>query len=48
MARRSIGFPLTVGIVLTLIAVSLAVGWQILVVADLAWWREGSPRFSGC
>jgi signal transduction histidine kinase len=36
MARRSIGFPLTVGIVLTLIAVSLAVGWQVLVVADLA------------
>ena len=36
MARRSIGFPLTVGIVLTLIAVSLAVGWQILVVADIA------------
>jgi signal transduction histidine kinase len=36
MPRRSIGFPLTVGIVLTLIAVSLAVGWQILVVADLA------------
>jgi signal transduction histidine kinase len=35
MPRRSIGFPLTVGIVLTLIAVSLAVGWQILVVADL-------------
>jgi signal transduction histidine kinase len=35
MTRRSIGFPLTVGIVLTLIAVSLAVGWQILVVADL-------------
>lgn len=36
MARRSIGFPLTLGIVLTVIAVSLAVGWQILVVADLA------------
>ncbi len=36
MARRSIGFPLTVGIVLTLIAFGLAVGWQILVVADLA------------
>jgi len=35
MARRSIGFPLTIGIVLTVIAVSLAVGWQILVVADL-------------
>lgn len=40
MTRRSIGFPLTVGIVLTLIAVSLAVGWQILVVADL----EPVPR----
>jgi signal transduction histidine kinase len=36
MARRSIGFPLTLGIVLTVIAVTLAVGWQILVVADLA------------
>ena len=35
MPRRSIGLPLTVGIVLTLIAVGLAVGWQILVVADL-------------
>jgi len=33
--RRSIGFPLTIGIVLTLLAVALAVGWQILVVADL-------------
>ncbi len=40
MTRRSIGFPLTIGIVLTLIAVSLAVGWQILVVADL----EPVPR----
>ncbi len=35
MTRRSIGFPLTLGIVLTVIAASLAVGWQILVVADL-------------
>lgn len=36
MARRSIGFPLTIGIVLTLLALALAVGWQILVVGDLA------------
>ena len=35
MKRRSIGFPLTIGIVGVLIAVALAVGWQILVVADL-------------
>jgi signal transduction histidine kinase len=36
LARRSIGFPLTIGIVLTLLALALAVGWQILVVRDLA------------
>ena len=36
MPRRSIGFPLTIGIVLTVLAVALAVGWQILVVSDLA------------
>lgn len=35
MARRSIGFPLTIGIVLTTLAVVLAVGWQLLVVSDL-------------
>ena len=35
MARRSIGFPLTVGIVLTLLLLTLAVGWQILVVSDV-------------
>jgi signal transduction histidine kinase len=34
VARRSIGFPLTLGIVLTLLAVALAIGWQILVVSD--------------
>lgn len=34
MARRSIGFPLTIGIVLTLVVLMLAVGWQILVVTD--------------
>lgn len=32
MERRSIGFPLTLGIVLTLLALTLAVGWQVLVV----------------
>lgn len=35
MLRRSIGFRVTVGVTLTLLAASLAVGWQILVVADL-------------
>ena len=35
MARRSIGFPLTLGIVLTVIVLVLAVGWQILVVGDV-------------
>ena len=34
MARRSIGFPLTVGIVLLLLVLALAIGWQILVVSD--------------
>ncbi len=31
MARRSIGFPLTLGIVLLILVLVLAVGWQILV-----------------
>jgi signal transduction histidine kinase len=31
MARRSIGTPLTIGIVLALLLVALAVGWQVLV-----------------
>jgi signal transduction histidine kinase len=34
--RRSIGFPITIAIVLTLLAVALLVGWQILVVGN---WR---------
>ncbi len=34
MPRRSIGFRLTVGIVLVLLVLVLAVGWQILVVSD--------------
>jgi len=35
VARRSIGFPLTIGVVLILLAVALLVAWQILVVGDL-------------
>ncbi len=35
MARRSIGLPLAVGVVLLLLLLTLAVGWQILLVSDL-------------
>jgi signal transduction histidine kinase len=35
MARRSIGFPLAVGITLSLVTALLAVGWQVLLVGDL-------------
>ena len=35
MARRSIGFPLAVGVVLLLLVLALAVGWQILLVSDV-------------
>ncbi len=35
MNRRSIGFPLAVGITLMVLALVLAVGWQVLVVGDL-------------
>ncbi len=38
-ARRSIGAPLTVGIVLVLLVLVLAVGWQVLV------WSGSSPSF---
>jgi signal transduction histidine kinase len=34
VARRSIGFPLTLGIVLLVLVLALAVGWQILVWSD--------------
>lgn len=34
MARRSIGTPLTIGIVVGVLLLSLAVGWQILVWSD--------------
>jgi signal transduction histidine kinase len=43
--RRSIGFPLTVGIVLVLLVLSLAVGWQILVVSDARSVARGLSRF---
>ncbi len=35
MLRRSIAFRVTVGVTLTVLAASLAVAWQILVVGDL-------------
>ncbi|MEE8581066.1 MAG: HAMP domain-containing sensor histidine kinase [Myxococcota bacterium] len=35
MRRRSIGTPLTIGIVLALLVLALAVGWQVLVWTDL-------------
>ena len=41
MLRRSIGFRVTVGVTLTLLAAALAVGWQILVVGDLRPVAEG-------
>jgi signal transduction histidine kinase len=34
VARRSIGFPLTIGILLGVLALSLAVGWQFIVLWD--------------
>jgi signal transduction histidine kinase len=37
MARRSIGVPLTVGIVMLLLLLALAAGWQVLV------WSDRSP-----
>ena len=35
MTRRSIGFPLALGITLIVLLMALAVGWQLLVVGDL-------------
>lgn len=35
MTRRSIGFPLAIGITLMVLALVLAIGWQVLVVGDL-------------
>ena len=41
MTRRSIGFPLALGIGLSLLAASLAVGWQVLLVGDIRPVTEG-------
>ena len=35
MTRRSIGFPLAIGITLMVLALLLGIGWQVLVVGDL-------------
>jgi signal transduction histidine kinase len=41
LARRSIGFPLTIGIVLTLLAIALLVAWQTLAVGGLRPFARG-------
>ena len=41
MPRRSIGFPLTLGVVLLVLVLTLAVGWQILL------WNESDPLQRG-
>ena len=41
MTRRSIGFPLTIGIVLSLLALALLVAWQILVVGNVRPMEKG-------
>ena len=35
MLRRSIGFPLTLGSVLILLVIALAVGWLVLLMSDV-------------
>ncbi len=44
MARRSIGFPLALGIILSLLVIALAIGWQILVVSDVRPVARGLTR----
>ncbi|MEE3328314.1 MAG: HAMP domain-containing sensor histidine kinase [Myxococcota bacterium] len=44
--RRSIGAPLAVGIVLMLLVLSLAVGWQLLVFSDIEPMSAGWPVLS--
>jgi signal transduction histidine kinase len=41
VSRRSIGFPLTLGVVLLVLVLALAVGWQVLV------WSESDPLQRG-
>mgnify|MGYP006096668791 CR=1 FL=1 len=44
--RRSIGAPLAVGIVLMLLVLALAVGWQVLVFSDVEPISDGLPVLS--
>ena len=44
--RRSIGLPLTIGIVLVLLALTLAVGWSILVVRGIGDVQQVAERLS--
>ncbi|RIK99545.1 MAG: two-component sensor histidine kinase [Proteobacteria bacterium] len=45
--RRSIGLPLTIGIVLVVLALALAVGWNVLVVRGVGEVREVAESLSG-
>ncbi len=45
MARRSIGLPLTLGIVLVILAVALAAGWYVLVMTDARTVARGLTSF---
>jgi signal transduction histidine kinase len=44
--RRSIGLPLTIGIVLVVLALVLAVGWNVLVVRGIGDVRQVAERLS--
>lgn len=44
--RRSIGLPLTVGIVLVVLALALAIGWNVLVVRGVGDVRQVAERLS--
>jgi len=43
-SRRSIGFPVTLAVVLTAMALALAVGWQVLVFSDARAVARGLTR----
>lgn len=44
--RRSIGLPLTIGIVLVVLALALAIGWNVLVVRGVGDVRQVAERLS--
>jgi len=44
VARRTIGFPLALGIVLCVLALTLGIGWQLIVVGDLGPVTRGLTR----